>query len=92
MEEMWEISIMKCISELGGECELQEIYDNISKFIVLKQEHLEIKYERPAYHHQIRAHIQNLLEKGELIRVGRGQYEVTEKGVTRLDNTNVIKL
>jgi len=92
MEEMWEISILKCMSELGGECGLQEIYDSIGQFVSLKQDHLGIKYKRPAYQHQIRSHMINLCQKGEVIRVGRGQYKITEKGLKRLSNTNVTEV
>ena len=79
----WEIAILKCIKSLGGEAELQRIYERIANFVELQEEHLRETYGRPAYHHQVRSHIKNLCESGELIQKDRGVYALTERGLQR---------
>ena len=75
----WEVAIFKCINSLGGKAYLKQIYENIGNFIELKEKHFKKQYGRPAYQHQIRSHIVNLCQSGELINLSRGFYSLTEK-------------
>ena len=49
----WEEVIYRSIESLGGEADLQEIYEKLPDFIDLTERHLKmIKWAgRPAYHH-----------------------------------------
>lgn len=84
----WEIAILKSIKSLGGEAENKQIYKelfNFKSFLKMTKKHLRITYGRPAYRHQVRSHIANLQQAGELIRISRGRYSLTEKGMRRID-------
>jgi hypothetical protein len=83
---VWEIAILKCIEALGGNAALQHIYGALGKFKQLSPTHLKatIHGGRPAYQHQVRSHISNLCASGELVRMSRGNYSLTEKGRKRI--------
>ena len=85
---VWEIAILKSIKSLGGEAELQEIYERLPDFKQLTEKALKIipKYrKRPLYHHWIRSHIKDLCQKDELERISRGRYYLSEKRIKRID-------
>jgi DNA-binding transcriptional regulator PaaX len=81
----WEFAILEVISGLGGNGCLQEIYIKREEFYPLSEHALrETVYGgRPAYQHQVRSHISNLCEKGDLVRLERGCYSLTENGRRR---------
>jgi hypothetical protein len=83
---IWEVAILTCINSLHGEADLQEIYKHIGNFIILEKRHLEeTRYGgRPAYQHQVRSHITNLCQAGDLIRISIGRYSLTKKGQKRI--------
>ena len=88
----WEIAILKVIKSFNGEAELQQIYNKIPDFIQLTEEHLRINPmygNRPNYTHQVRSHISNLCQAGELIRRLRGFYILTESGLRRIKLFNL---
>jgi len=87
---VWEIAILKSINLLGGEAGLQQIYNKLADFIQLTEEHLrKTKWGgRPAYQHQVRSHITNLCQAGELARISRGRYSLTKKGLRRINILN----
>jgi len=91
MKEFWEISILKCYKDLRGKACNKDIYDNIGNYIKLTDEHLKIQYKRPAYRHQIRKYIANLVKAGCLIKIENGFHEITEKGLERLDKLSSIE-
>lgn len=83
---VWEVAILKCINSFGGEARLQQIYERLHEFIKLTEEHLR-KTEwggRSAYQHQVRSHITNLCQAGEVRRISRGYYSLTDKGLQRI--------
>ena len=63
---------------------LERIYKKIPDFIELNENHRKEQYGRPAYQHQIRSHIANLCQSGNLINISRGEYSLTEKGKEKL--------
>lgn len=84
----WEIAILESIESLGGEAKNQQIYKellNFKKFLNMTDWHLRITYERSAYKHQVRSNIADLWQAGELIKISRGCYHLTEKGIKRLE-------
>lgn len=83
----WEQAILRSIKSLGGKADLQQIYEIISDFKELTEDHLRITEwgGRPAYEHQIRSHVSNLHEEGYLDRISRGRYSLTEKGQRVID-------
>ena len=85
---VWEIAILKSIKSLGGEAELQEIYERLPDFKQLteKAKRIEPKWgKRPLYHHWVRKYISNLCQKDELEWISRGRYYLSEKGIKRID-------
>ena len=87
---IWEEAILKSLDSLGGEADLQEIYKRLPDFIELSKEHLKpTKWGgRPAYEYQVRSHITNLCQAGQLVRVGMNRiparYSLTEHGRRRI--------
>lgn len=80
---VWEIAILKSIKSLGGEAELQEIYERLPDFKQLTEKASKIipKYgERASYHNWVRSHIKDLCQKDELEWISRGRYSLSEKG------------
>lgn len=84
----WEIAILKVIQSFNGEAELQQIYNKVPDFIQLTEEHLRrnpMYGNKPNYTHQVRSHISDLCQAGELIRISRGLYILTESGFRRIN-------
>lgn len=88
---VWEIAILKSIKSLGGEADLQEIYERLrlpdfKQLMTEKALRIIPKYgERPLYHHWVRSHIKDLCQKDELEWISRGRYSLREKGIKRID-------
>ena len=82
----WEIAILKSIKQLGGKAGYPEIFKELPKFIELTEKHRRITKwgGRPAFQHQVRSHITNLCQSGDLNRVARGRYSLTLSGITRI--------
>lgn len=84
---VWEIAILKTIKSLGGEAELQEIYEKLPDFKQLTEKAKKIipEYgEYPLYYHWVRRHITNLRRNDELKWISRGRYSLSEKGIKRI--------
>ncbi len=82
----WETAILRTYKSNGGCAYNQTIYNRIGTFILLTPEHLRptVHGGRPAYVHQVRSHIANLVQSGDLNQVARGQYCLTAKGSNRI--------
>ena len=85
----WELAILKSIESEGGSANTKHIYNSFEsgEFIELSEEHLRAtRWEgRLAYQHQVRSHLSNLVQAGDLRRIGRGVYQLTEQGRHRID-------
>lgn len=84
---IWETAILETINFLGDGVKLRDIYEKIHDFKKLTKDDLR-KTEwggRPAYQHQVRSHITNLCQAGELIRASRAHYSLTKKGIKRIE-------
>jgi hypothetical protein len=83
---VWELAILQSVNLLGGEGDLQEIYRTLPRFIQLTPVHLApTKWGgRPAYEHQVRSHVTNLRQAGELAWKARGRYALTTIGRQRI--------
>jgi repressor of nif and glnA expression len=85
---VWEIAILRIIESKGGRADTQDIYKELERgsFITLSEnDWRETAYGgRPAYQHQVRSHLSNLTQAGNLRRVARGTYALTEKGLKRI--------
>lgn len=81
---VWEVSILKIISSCGGSASLKDVYFYLPQYIKLTNKHKEIKYSAPNYHHQTRAHIDDLMNSVDLKRIGRGIYSITSKDQLRI--------
>lgn len=82
--EHWEMAIYQSIESLGGEADLQEIYEEIPNHKDLTEKALRITKwgERPAYHHTVRSYISNMCQSGLLHKTSRGRYKITEYATT----------
>lgn len=80
----WEVAILKIIAANGGTAPLRHIYGELPRHVRMTDEHYEITFRAPAYHHQTRAHVDDLLDKEELSRKRRGVYSITLRGRSRI--------
>jgi hypothetical protein len=87
----WELAILKSIASAGGTANTKSIYKSLEsgEFIELTEEHLRAtRWEgRPAYQHQVRSHLTNLVQAGDLRRIAKGVYQLTEQGLRRIEQT-----
>ena len=74
MSETWEETILRIIRAKNGEILLQEIYEEIEPHPLVTPHHRELWGFQPNYHHQVRAHLAKLKNRGAVRRVGRGRY------------------
>ena len=80
----WGIAILKTISSHAGTASLKYIYSEHAEYIKLTPKHEEITYKAPNYHHQTRAHVDDLLGSAEEAESGirhnrKGQSEVKSR-------------
>jgi restriction endonuclease Mrr len=78
----WDRAILQCINSRGGTATCQDIYAHIGGFIVLTQSHLRatVYGGRPAYQHEVRSYLSNLVQRGALDWIKRGTYKLTPLG------------
>lgn len=81
---IWEIKILGIIASNAGTASLKHIYCKLPQYINFTSKQNEIIYNAPRYHHQTRAHIDDLMDSGDVIRSGRGIYSITQKGLLRI--------
>ena len=85
---VWEIGVLRGIESRSGSANTQEIYSELEggRFIKLSDKDLrKTEYgNRPAYQHQVRSHLSNLVDTGDLKRLSRGIYLLTAKGRRRI--------
>ena len=87
--DTWEITILKIVKSRGGHANTQEIYNDLESgdFKILNDEHLRKTSHggRKAYQNQVRSHLSNLSQASDLKWVKRGTYEITDKGLKRIE-------
>ena len=78
--EGWEMTIYQSIEALGGEVDLQDIYEEIRNRKDLTKRYLRVTKwgERPAYQHLVRSYISNMCQSGLIHRTSRGHYKITK--------------
>lgn len=90
---IWEIAVLKSIEHRGGKASNKQIYLDMEsgKFIAMQKDHLMMTKHggRPAYQHQVRSHLANLVEAGDLVRPSRGSYKLAAQGRERLNREAV---
>ena len=85
----WEISILKIIESNAGIAPLKHVYSELPHYINLTNNHRNITYNAPKYHHQTRAHVDDLMDSGDIIRISRSIYSITSQGQLRLRNCSI---
>jgi hypothetical protein len=82
----WEIAILKSIRHLGGHGYPDDVYKTVGLFKELTPQHRRatVYGGRPAYYHQVRSHLTNLCQSGDLINNSDAQYSLTPKGAARI--------
>ncbi len=86
---VWEIAILRSVNARGVRATNQEIYSELESgnFITLTEKDLRrtVHGDRPAYQHQVRSHLSNLTQAGDLQRASRGNYVLTKRGRRRIE-------
>lgn len=67
--------------EDGSTISLAEIYEEVKKKVDLTSEQEEITYGQPNFQHSVRRTLSTLVEKGEIIRVGKGKYRKRSQNI-----------
>lgn len=86
MQENWERLILQIIYDLGGNANLQQIYEALMKgnYIKLSERQLAKSYGRPSFHHEVRSFISNLKDQGCVKKIERANYEITPIGESKI--------
>ena len=81
----WEVNLLSAFDALGGEADLQAVYVYLERHAPMRAHHKQqTKWGgRPAYQHQVRSHVVNLFQSGQLRRIARGRYAITPLGRAR---------
>ncbi len=81
----WGYAIREILTHHSGEANLQEIYRTLEDSFPLEggDRHVTVYGDRPAYQHVVRSVVSNLVQAGDLARVSRGRYALTERGRKR---------
>ena len=78
------IAILRIIHSRGSEASTTQIYASLERgdFFELQKHHWQetIYGGRPAYQHEVRSYLSNMVQSGEIVRLSRGVYAITEKG------------
>ncbi len=86
---VWEKAILRSVDSRGRSADKQSIYSTLESgaFIQLTEDNLRPTQwgGRPAYQHQVRSYLSNLVRSGDLHRIERGTYQLTDKGRRRID-------
>lgn len=86
MKRTWEEAILRCYAEFPKGCASdQDIYRTVGRFKELKPSHMRLQAgQRPAYHNQVRSHISNLSQRGDLRIVDNDFHGLTASGWKRI--------
>ena len=69
-------TVRKLFTDANVALKVGEIYDAVEENYPLSVKQKELtRYDEPLFHHEIRAIINELVQKGEIIRVSRGKYK-----------------
>jgi DNA-binding transcriptional regulator PaaX len=81
----WGYAIREILSHSQDEADLEDIYDNLENHFPLDDDDKrETRYGgRAAYKHVTRSVISNLVKEGDLSRVRRARYRLTDQGRAR---------
>ncbi len=86
---VWEIATLRSVNARGGRATNQEIYSELEsgKFITLTERDLRksVHGDYLAYQDQVRSHLSNLTQAGDVQRVTRGNYVLTKRGRRRIE-------
>ncbi len=84
----WEDVLLRIINHRCGTASTTQIYTALESddLIKLTEEQLRdtIYGGRPAYQHEVRSFLVNLVKKGDLRRENRGTYSLTDQGKCRI--------
>jgi len=82
----WQEGMLPSVNALGGEAARQDIYRDLPKQLEFRESDWRgTKHgRRPAFQRQVRSHIKDLQDIGDLVRVYRAIYAITPKGRRRI--------
>jgi uncharacterized NAD(P)/FAD-binding protein YdhS len=86
MRPTWETDILRSFADHPNGCATdEEIYEAIRKYRRLTSSHLRFAHgHKHAYHNDVRSHISNLVQKGDLEVLGKGLHRITPQGRRRI--------
>ena len=68
--------VRKLFADADGTLQVREIYAAVEKsYPLLSKQKDFTRYDEPLFHHEIRAIINQLFQRGDIIRVSRGEYK-----------------
>jgi len=81
----WEYAIREILHHSQDEADLREIYSALENSFPLEEsDRRETRWGgRPAYQHVARSIISNLVKSGDVVRISRGRYGLTDQGRSR---------
>ena len=69
-------TVRELFTDANASLKVGEIYGAVEENYPLSVKQKELtRYDEPLFHHEIRAIINELVQKGEIIRVSRGKYK-----------------
>jgi hypothetical protein len=87
MKYEWVLNILKCFVGLGGRASNRMVYSCLEQRIALEPHHRKPQWgNRRAFENQVRSHLSNLCESGQLRMLHPGLHEITEAGTIRVNS------
>jgi len=87
------MAILKIIRDHGPEVKTSQIYQALEggDYLELKAHQLKetIYGGRPAYQHEVRSYLSNMVQEGFADRIERGVYRITGLGIKELEIKNL---
>lgn len=88
-----ETALLRIINDRGTQACNSQIYKALEggNYFKLQKHHLRetIYGGRPAYQHEVRSYLSNLVQEGRIRRLSRGEYEITESGKSNIGAPHV---
>jgi hypothetical protein len=88
MRPTWQEAILMSYAQFPeGRAINQDIYRTVGRFKALTASHMRPQWDgRPAFQHQVRSHISDLCDRGDLIALGVDLHQITPQGKKRVSN------
>lgn len=87
MKYDWELNILKCFVDLGGQTWNYRLYTTLEERIALEPHHLRPQWgSRPAFQNRVRSFLSHLCNKRQPSMIRGGLHEITQTGRNRANS------